>query len=196
MFEMQDRSYVILPKSNIKIITKNKKAKIIIGSKIMKGRKIRINKELYIIKIKYRGKRYYLVDVITKKSYVLVRDDLEVISKFIRFILKIIIRRIKCRERIDRIRKVRLELDNYIFYYRGKSFFTEDEPVPEILYAVIGGERIPFKVAFSKDKALVPIREVNKLFIEKIKKRYLTAELRVHQTIPQEVFLGKNIKNK
>ena len=173
MFEIQDGSFVSIPKSSIKIITKNKKVKVMIGSEVLKGKKIRINKELRVIRIKRKGKRYYLVDVKNKKNYILFRDDLRTPWVLIISVLKIIARRIKCRERIDRIRKVRLEIDNYIFYYKGKSFFIEDEP--EILYAVIGEKRIPFKVIFSKDRALVPIREVNKLFVEKIKNRYLVA---------------------
>lgn len=184
LFEIPDKAYILIPKNQVKIEKIRKgRVRIKLSDREVNGKRVRINKELSIIRIRRKGHKYYIIDNKLKNEYLFFRDDERKPRDLIYGgILKNIAKRLEFSERIERIKRVSLEKDYYVFYFNKEKKFFVDE-IPKTYSLKIGGKMTTFIAFLSCDRAKVSIRELNELLFKKIKGRYMQAKLVEIQTV-------------
>lgn len=133
-------------------------------------KEIWINPKLIIKKVKLRGRKgkYYII------GNILLRDDKEKVEKIQEMIFNAIKVRLKRKEKVERVKKVRMTNNEYVFVYNEeRGIHLVDLPIEETVK--FGGERIFFTMILSKDHASLPIDEFNKLFFKKVTSLYKNA---------------------
>ena len=126
-------------------------------------REIWINPKLVIkrVKLRERGK-YYIVDRL------LIRDDKADVEKIPQMIFKLIEIKLKRVEKIERVKRVIIGNNGYVFQFTKKNVAGG-----VALYSIkIGGEKVTFPMTIEKDSAEISFDTFNVLFLKKVTKMF------------------------
>jgi len=183
--KIRDGSYICFPKSHYNNFFTQ--IKDIMEEFYSSKKTIKVNNDLILSKIRQKNNLLYLVDIKHMDEYLLVMDNLEKIESIPSNIIKAILIRIRYREKLDGIKKVKLLDDSYLFSFNNKKSFFVNETL-EKYYIIIGKEKVEFEALVSRNGARVPILTFNELFLKKIKSKYIQYNLLTSQKILDTVF--------